>query len=259
MSGGRVMIDAEACIACGACLFACPSQALAGEACKRILSGNTLVTGDDVLAPHPNELLQWVVEEGIGSVAVAGGELSGRWLGSVLAANGALEAMGRNLLRIEDMPAGLISAQGASRREFFRLRPKADGPDRRCVSLEPGRLSALYPDASFHHVALDRNSCTLCGACARICKPGAVGLVQDDDAALVIDHGLCTGCRLCADTCLEQALQVMPQIETRRVEEHAVFLATCDGCSRPYHAWKADGGRCHICNKRADLYGGTVL
>ncbi len=55
----------------------------------------------------------------------------------------------------------------------------------------------------------DASECVACGACAYVCGPGAIQLIeQDEQAVWEFDPGRCTFCARCLDVCEPGALRM---------------------------------------------------
>lgn len=98
--------------------------------------------------------------------------------------------------RSSEAAAGSLPSRGVlveALRRLLRGEGLPPGLDR---YLRPLRLPAVAP-----------SSCTLCGACALACAPGALRLeASGGRIALRLDREGCTGCGACAEACPERAL-----------------------------------------------------
>jgi ferredoxin len=76
---------------------------------------------------------------------------------------------------------------------------------------------------------LDRDRCTLCGACSIACPTRALTL-EERGSVTVLDHDprACIGCERCATVCPEDALAVRPGIDVRRLREGVVEVAVAE-------------------------------
>lgn len=71
-----------------------------------------------------------------------------------------------------------------------------------CKYLCPlGAFYALFNRFSFYHYSIDRNKCTNCGVCSRICPMNVVPVKTPN-------HTECIRCGLCIDKCTHNAIQV---------------------------------------------------
>ncbi|MDR7464928.1 MAG: 4Fe-4S binding protein [Armatimonadota bacterium] len=81
--------------------------------------------------------------------------------------------------------------------------------------------------------------CTLCGACAAACGPGALRLECDGEAALTFDPTLCTACGRCLPACPEPGTLILhPRADLRILSRGRVALARshygrCEACGGP--------------------------
>ncbi len=60
------------------------------------------------------------------------------------------------------------------------------------------------------HLALDMDSCVLCGICDRRCPCGALAVARDEKT-LTIEHLRCTACGVCVDACNKHSLRLLPE------------------------------------------------
>lgn len=104
---------------------------------------------------------------------------------------------------------------------------------------EPAPLPAGAPLGT---LLIDRDRCTLCSACAKICPTGAVRYADEDadgQAKLGFAEDLCVQCGACARGCPEQAIALQPRIASAETRAHwrvlnAEPLADCPDCGRGF-------------------------
>ncbi len=112
----------------------------------------------------------------------------------------------------------------------------------------------------FADVAVDGESCSACGLCARFCPTGALGFVAEvKHFVLSFTPAICVDCGICALICPEDAVSfgellaaaALVDTEPRRLA--AGDLVACSGCSElmavpPGGTDGVDGGpRCYVC------------
>ena len=72
-------------------------------------------------------------------------------------------------------------------------------------------------------VALDRDKCTDCGACAKACPVGALTTMgKGKDRRLVFDEDVCIGCGVCVRSCRFDALSMRDRASRTIPPEHTV-------------------------------------
>ncbi|MEZ0346078.1 MAG: 4Fe-4S binding protein [Infirmifilum sp.] len=104
------------------------------------------------------------------------------------------------------------------------------------AALQPLRESTGLPLYDLH---VDPGKCTLCGACARACRTGALVYSQDGArAALLFTQSRCVGCRDCEAVCPEHALTLVRRVNPERLKpQHVPVLeapmAHCASCGAP--------------------------
>lgn len=243
LDGSALGIDTDACDGCAICRPSCPEQAIAFEglataplldvsrgvalvACERagLPAGRGVVACVDALGEHDFDGFE---AAGIERLMVARGDCGscsrstpatieaalGRWsaVGPPLRAKRPLRILalgGRDWqrLRAQTLLAGNDLDQ--RRRALFGLGRRSGGrgpaPSRTTAAPETGH-------ARYRHVPeIDAATCHACGACARICRHGAISITQGQSGVLgyAIAAEACTGCRLCIDVCDAGAVRI---------------------------------------------------
>jgi choline TMA-lyase-activating enzyme len=84
-----------------------------------------------------------------------------------------------------------------------------------------------------HQVMFKRDSCTDCGACAKVC-PVSIHTMSKELKHEVSNSIDCIGCRKCEDVCAESALSIVGQVKTiselmEIIEEDIAFYDTSGG------------------------------
>lgn len=94
------------------------------------------------------------------------------------------------------------------------------------------------PETLVRGVSLEREKCTGCGVCVRLCSPGALkSVIETDKLRLVFASSLCkVDCNECEKGCPEEALKVT---ESTLVPENEVVLfespvSLCSRCNTPF-------------------------
>jgi hydrogenase-4 component H len=94
------------------------------------------------------------------------------------------------------------------------------------VCLQAGQVTLAYPlqphpaEENFRgKPVVDFERCIGCGACANVCPPRLIQLVDADNYRQIsFTLGRCTYCGSCRDVCPAQAVQMSPQFETATPE-----------------------------------------
>lgn len=117
-----------------------------------------------------------------------------------------------------------------SGRRFMLFRQKLDEKPLNKGHVKTG-LNArkqLYPQDSWFHIQLDKESCILCSACAKVCDEGAITI---EDNRFIIDEKRCTGCMNCQVVCFPKSIKVVEQIAKNSTPTHYHYYdAQCDKC-----------------------------
>ncbi len=112
------------------------------------------------------------------------------------------------------------------------------------VCLQAGQVTLAYPqqphpaEENFRgKPVVDFERCIGCGACAKVCPPRLIQLVDADGYREVsYTLGRCTYCGSCRDVCPEQAVQMSPLFETAtpQIDDINIIirlkLLTCREC-----------------------------
>lgn len=238
-AGPDLILDAEACSACGACVAACPQQALTQPAAIPVIAARSATVAVALCARAPAAAGR--------SAAICVHALSLADLAALLGAGverlalatGDCESCNiRPLTLIDDAAARLATLCGARglmtlavgaavEADLALLPPREDSPDparralfaplideaapppnpaRVLVALQRAGAGAETPFAFSPRI--DPATCTGCDACLRICPADALCLAAGP--AYHADPARCTGCGLCMDVCEVDAITVTP-------------------------------------------------
>jgi len=116
------------------------------------------------------------------------------------------------------------------------------------VALSRGRATIRYPleppliTPYFRgRIEIDPSKCVGCGACARICPPKAIEIVeQGDKLAIRYFVGRCIFCAMCFDVCPQSAIEVTKDFELASLtledlyDEVVHSRRRCSVCGEPY-------------------------
>ncbi|KAB8307752.1 ferredoxin [Rouxiella chamberiensis] len=242
VNNGKIEIETAGCTACGACLFACPAGAIEGiTPPERAYRDGCLTMPLSLSAPSVNELLMWHVQHQIRGVEMETGAHSG-WLMAVAALNIWLKKTGEPLWNLQ--PPSEETQQG-SRRHWLRIKDDS----RQTGYVTPGGRArrASFPQVTEYRIVLEREKCSLCGACARVCPESAIHI---SNTSFTLNAEKCTGCGNCETLCFEKAIGVEKDIAAG-LEILETTGAVCTTCRRPFTAWSAEENRCPVCRKHS--------
>lgn len=283
-------IDTAICDGCGVCRAACPEAAievdgvagaaltdtaarLAVVACERsgARAGKGVVACIHALGERDLARLATV---GIERLVVASGACDACERYPKAALHLDLKAAAHRHNIVADAARLELERVGCEVFERIRTRVLRSGDDldqrrRRFFGLGVGRTQPAAKrergpyetsDARFRHVPeIDAQACSGCDACIRVCRHGALRLVNDGPTGLAyaISPEHCTGCRLCVDVCATHAVNVA-ELEPCRKRSLSLRSSTCKHCGTPFHepdanAVSGDGsgaatsGICGVC------------
>lgn len=238
-------IDNELCFQCGNCLFSCPVDAIENiSPHERTYQQNYLVVHHDEPVATTEELIVWHKQYQIRGIQIAE-PLVDKWLPTLAALNLKLKTLQEPVwqLRIEQPPA----VDSGRRMMLFRQKLDQKPLDKGQVKTGLNARKQFYPEDSWFRIALDSESCILCGACAKVCDENAI---QIGDNQFVLDEKRCTGCMSCQVVCFPESIQV--HAHTAKHSEPTVFHyydVKCHTCHLPFFSWKENVQTCPICSQ----------
>lgn len=277
-AGPDLHLDAAACSGCGACVAACPQDALtqpeaapviaarrAGQVAVALCARHPAAEGRRAAAcVHALSLadLAALLAEGIDRLALATGDCDAcpirplTTLEDPLMRLAAL-ANSRGLLPLRAEPAGAADLAllppvddlaDPARRAIFGVAPHG-APGRDPAPVLVALQTAGSGEARVYAVspAIDPATCTGCDACLNICPTQAITLTAAP--AYHLEPARCTGCRLCVDVCEPAAITLAPLAPA--APDVALSHWRCRACGVPTHApgpIPADG-QCRICRE----------
>ncbi|MBU9977768.1 4Fe-4S binding protein [Proteus mirabilis] len=241
----NVEIDNERCFQCGNCLFTCPVDAIENiSPHERSFQDNLLVINHDEPLASIEELLVWHRQYQIRGMKIAE-PLVDKWLPILAQLNLQLKTLQEpvwQLVLVEPEPVD-------SGRRFMLFRQKLDEKPLNKGHVKTG-LNArkqLYPQDSWFHIQLDKESCILCSACAKVCDEGAITI---EDNCFTIDEKRCTGCMNCQVVCFPKSIKVVEQVAKNSTPTHYHYYdAQCDKCRLAFFAWEPNATLCPICTQ----------
>ncbi|MFU9074986.1 4Fe-4S binding protein [Proteus sp. LHD240705] len=238
-----VKIDNELCFQCGNCLFTCPVDAIENIAPhERTHQDNYLVVNHDEPLASTEELLVWHRQYQIRGMKIAQ-PLVDKWLPVLANLNLQLKTLQEPIWQlIITEPTDIDSG-----RRFMLFRQKLDEKPLNKNQVRTG-LNArkqLYPEDSWFQIQLDKDSCILCSACAKVCDEGAIKL---ENNIFMLDEKRCTGCMNCEVVCFPKSIHVNEQVAKNNEPTHYHYYnAHCEKCRLAFLSWTPDVKLCPIC------------
>lgn len=110
---------------------------------------------------------------------------------------------------------------------------RADPPE---TALQ-GAVRTLTKTTLRSRPVIDRQHCSHCGDCARICPVGAIR--PDTGGAPRIDYARCADCMVCADACRDKAIQLAPRGWVAALRWPATQIRRMWRRGKAGHVWRA--------------------
>ncbi|MBN2125205.1 MAG: 4Fe-4S binding protein [Deltaproteobacteria bacterium] len=107
--------------------------------------------------------------------------------------------------------------------------------------IEPGDHREIPLEGTglpYGDILIDKDRCTLCGACSRHCPTGALRLEEGPETAIRFSHFACLACGRCLAQCSEKAVSLRRVVQTHRFRKDALVVKMHD-----------EPARCRICGR----------
>lgn len=116
------------------------------------------------------------------------------------------------------------------------------------LCLRAGRVTLPYPlvrstpGAGFRgRPVLDGQKCIGCGACAQVCPPRLITMIDDQDTRTIeVDYARCTYCARCEEVCPEGSIKLNSEFELATTDKNdlkltaVLTMAKCTQCGKPF-------------------------
>lgn len=116
------------------------------------------------------------------------------------------------------------------------------------ICLHAGRVTLSYPfeaakvPAKFRgHPAIDGDKCLGCGACAEVCPPRLIQVVdKGTERRIVLNYSRCTYCARCQEVCPTGAITCTEEFETATADRASLSISVglkmvrCRSCGKPF-------------------------
>lgn len=253
---GKIVIEEKTCDTCGRCVTVCPVQAVKGRAPERKVVQQTVIV-DRLPLPTKNELL-YLYHKGIHTIdtKLSDDNRKEQLLTVIAEANNVLESMNFDSYKIgspvQEEAAGLPATY--TRRDFF-TKISADSKKTVLSTVTPAnwrynegcfKLSTYFPGWAVFQIDLNKEACSLCEVCFRICPANVFTL---EEGILKIDEQQCSGCQLCSEVCQKNAILIEERPHQHTLKTEQVFQKECNTCGSSFYAWN-DENDCFVCNSR---------
>ncbi|MFQ5940901.1 MAG: 4Fe-4S dicluster domain-containing protein [Nitrososphaerales archaeon] len=101
------------------------------------------------------------------------------------------------------------------------------------------RSPVRHSKLSFFNARVDKDKCNMCGACAKICVPEALKIVNINGRdTLQFEHSKCIACMGCERVCEPEAIKIVRELDFRLVDRTVKL--------------NEDRSKCSICGKTMD-------
>lgn len=243
------------CNSCGDCIPACPVNAIEGIVEKRWVVEDTLLFIEQTKMSS-KELLYYY-HKGIRKIATMDKELNPPWNHAIEEANKVLGEMGKQKVEvIKDIKQPEPEEKEISRRELFSFFKKESislianfTPATWRFNHKDYSLEGMYSEWQFHDIEINKENCTLCQACFKLC-PTNVFKVENEQFTINAIH--CVSCMLCEDICKEKSIHITDKIKRTESIIHTVFQKTCMKCKKKFLNWKEEDDICFFCRTKPE-------
>ena len=246
----RPSIDQNKCTDCGNCIATCPVQAIAGIYPKRTIIQNQLVIKEEQI-PTLKELLI-LFKKGIRTIVAETPALLEKWKEPIDEANLVLVELGEASFstEIKSIKEEIV----VSRRELLSLWKEESkavmqqaAPAKWRFNHNDFHLPNYFKDYQFATIRIDREKCTLCPVCQKLCEKKCFRIF---DEHMSITQQNCSACQLCVDVCPEEAIVVEEQISVAEEILLPIYEQNCDACNRPFKTLHEHNRHCIQCTKQ---------
>lgn len=256
LENGKPVIDTKSCIECGDCVASCPVQAVEGFLPKWKIQNECLFMEEDRI-PSVKELLVYH-KSGITTLVSENDAIHPDWQETIDSANQMLDKLGESPFQISFDQIVSSDDNKLSRRELFSLWDtelkkigKDMTPAKWRFNHESLNLSQKYPGYQFTEISLNTTTCTVCGACEKLC-PQACLIIDQDHFSISAEQ--CTNCSLCQDICPEGAISLKQMITPATTVDHQVYDNECASCHETFKTLDSDNDECMFCKIRQNSY-----
>ncbi|UWG96492.1 4Fe-4S binding protein [Dehalobacter sp. DCM] len=116
------------------------------------------------------------------------------------------------------------------------------------LALRAGRVTLPYPfvrsapTAGFRgRPVLDGTKCLGCGACAQVCPPRTISVIDNQDTrTILVDYARCTYCARCEEVCRVGSITLNHEFELATTDKNdfklsaVLMMAKCSKCGTPF-------------------------
>ena len=114
--------------------------------------------------------------------------------------------------------------------------------------LKAGRVTLPYPFVRSEPMkgfrgrpVLDGDKCLGCGACAAVCPPRTIFVIDGQDTRTIqVDYSRCTYCARCEEVCPVGSIKLNSEFELATTDKNdmkltaVLTMAKCDKCGKPF-------------------------
>jgi ferredoxin len=248
---GFPVINNQSCNLCGRCVTVCPVLALEGQSPSRKVANNVFIWEDGPL-PTVNELL-FMYKNEIKTISTSNSNDKLKQM--MEETNSLLVKMGFPPFEMSPhSETDNLQEAKLSRRDFFnklsfeskKLAATTMTPAKWRFNHTQFKVAKMYPDWAFFSISLNKDKCTLCETCFRLCPENVFSIEGEQ---LKIIAGNCTGCSLCVDVCRYEGINISQNVFGAATESMTIHLRTCKNCDDPFYSWENEES-CFICKSK---------